>query len=154
MGCPTCGVRALGHGRSKVQVRDLPISGRAVRLVWRRRCLGAPALGASGARRPSPVASRPPPLAGVSRRPPRPFAPYPVGPRPAAAAAWSLGPGGSVPWARVLWGSAVSPFGPRPARWSLGSAVAPGPTLPHSPRADEGICTRDPHLGKPIRPKL
>jgi transposase len=37
MGCPSCGVRATGHGRSTVQVRDLPASGRAVRLVWRKR---------------------------------------------------------------------------------------------------------------------
>lgn len=37
VGCPTCGVRATGHGRSVIQVRDLRISGRAVRLVWRRR---------------------------------------------------------------------------------------------------------------------
>ena len=37
VGCPTCGVRAVGHGRSVVEVRDLPIGGRAVRLVWRKR---------------------------------------------------------------------------------------------------------------------
>jgi transposase len=37
VGCPECGVRAIGHGRSVVQVRDLPIGGRAVRLVWRKR---------------------------------------------------------------------------------------------------------------------
>ena len=37
VGCPRCGVRALGHGRSEVQVRDLPASGRPVRLVWRKR---------------------------------------------------------------------------------------------------------------------
>ena len=36
-GCPVCGVRATGHGRSEVQVRDLPMGGRPVRLVWRRR---------------------------------------------------------------------------------------------------------------------
>jgi len=28
VGCPSCGVRATGHGRSEVQVRDLPM-GRA-----------------------------------------------------------------------------------------------------------------------------
>jgi transposase len=39
VGCPTCGVRATGHGRSEVQVRDLPIGGRPVRLVWRKRRL-------------------------------------------------------------------------------------------------------------------
>jgi transposase len=37
VGCPGCGVRATGHGRSVVMVRDLPISGKPVRLVWRRR---------------------------------------------------------------------------------------------------------------------
>jgi len=33
VGCPHCGVRAVGHGRSKVFVRDLPMSGRPVRLA-------------------------------------------------------------------------------------------------------------------------
>ena len=37
VGCPGCGVRAIGHGRSSVQVRDLPCGGRPVRLVWRKR---------------------------------------------------------------------------------------------------------------------
>jgi transposase len=36
-GCPSCGGVATGHGRSVVQVRDLLISGKPVRLVWRRR---------------------------------------------------------------------------------------------------------------------
>jgi len=36
-GCPSCGVIATGHGRSVVQVRDLPAGGRPVRLVWRKR---------------------------------------------------------------------------------------------------------------------
>ena len=36
-GCPSCGVRATGHGRSVLQVRDLPAGGRPVRLVWRKR---------------------------------------------------------------------------------------------------------------------
>jgi transposase len=35
--CPRCGVQATGHGRSVIQVRDLPIAGAAVRLVWRKR---------------------------------------------------------------------------------------------------------------------
>jgi hypothetical protein len=26
--CPDCGVRAVGHGRRRVKIRDLPISGR------------------------------------------------------------------------------------------------------------------------------
>lgn len=37
VGCPKCEVWATGHGRSEVQVRDLPTGGRPVRLVWRRR---------------------------------------------------------------------------------------------------------------------
>jgi len=37
VGCPSCGVRAVGNGRSVVQVRDLPIGDRTVRLVWRKR---------------------------------------------------------------------------------------------------------------------
>jgi transposase len=37
VGCPSCGVQATGHGRSVVQVRDLPVSGRPVRLCWRKR---------------------------------------------------------------------------------------------------------------------
>jgi transposase len=36
-GCPHCGVRATGHGRSVISVRDLPIGGRPVCLVWRKR---------------------------------------------------------------------------------------------------------------------
>ena len=36
-GCPSCGVRATGHGRSVLQVRDLPSGGRPVRLCWRKR---------------------------------------------------------------------------------------------------------------------
>ena len=34
--CPTCGVRAVGHGRRRVKVRDLPIADRPV-LVWAKR---------------------------------------------------------------------------------------------------------------------
>jgi transposase len=37
VGCARCGVRATGHGRSVVSVRDLPIGGRPVRLLWRKR---------------------------------------------------------------------------------------------------------------------
>jgi zinc-finger of transposase IS204/IS1001/IS1096/IS1165 len=36
MSSPRCGTRAVGHGRSVVQVRDLSIRGNAVRLVWRK----------------------------------------------------------------------------------------------------------------------
>ena len=35
--CPTCGVRAVGHGRRRVKVRDLPIADRPVVLVWAKR---------------------------------------------------------------------------------------------------------------------
>lgn len=36
-GCSGCGTRAVGHGRRRVQVRDVPIAGRPVRLVWSKR---------------------------------------------------------------------------------------------------------------------
>src|SRR5258708_31220498 len=36
-GCGGCGVRATGHGRSVIQIRDLPAGGRPVRLVWKKR---------------------------------------------------------------------------------------------------------------------
>lgn len=42
VGCPACGVRAVGHGRRRVQVRDLPIAGRPVRLVWAKRIWWCP----------------------------------------------------------------------------------------------------------------
>jgi transposase len=35
--CETCAVRAIGHGRRRVVVRDLPLAGRPVRLVWAKR---------------------------------------------------------------------------------------------------------------------
>jgi transposase len=35
--CPSCGVRAIGHGRRHVMVRDLPIADRPVVLVWAKR---------------------------------------------------------------------------------------------------------------------
>jgi transposase len=37
VGCGSCGVRAVGHGRSVTQIRDLPSGGRPVRMVWRKR---------------------------------------------------------------------------------------------------------------------
>ena len=37
VGCGSCGVRATGHGRSVIQMCDLPSGGRPVRLVWRKR---------------------------------------------------------------------------------------------------------------------
>lgn len=41
-GCPACGVVAVGHGRRRVQVRDLPAGGRPVRLVWSKRLWRCP----------------------------------------------------------------------------------------------------------------
>src|ERR687898_2605503 len=35
--CETCGVRATGHGRRRVVVRDLPVADRPVVLVWAER---------------------------------------------------------------------------------------------------------------------
>jgi transposase len=35
--CVTCGVRAVGHGRRRVVVRDLPLADRPVVLVWAKR---------------------------------------------------------------------------------------------------------------------
>ena len=37
VGCRSCGVRATGHGRCEVQLRDLPTGVRPVCLVWRKR---------------------------------------------------------------------------------------------------------------------
>jgi transposase len=37
VGCVGCGMRAEAHGRRTVRVRDLPIGGRPVVLVWRKR---------------------------------------------------------------------------------------------------------------------
>ena len=40
--CPRCGVRAVGHGRSRTTVRDLPIAGTPTVLVFARRRLLCP----------------------------------------------------------------------------------------------------------------
>ena len=40
--CPGCGVRAVGHGRSRSTVRDLPIAGVPTVLVFARRRLQCP----------------------------------------------------------------------------------------------------------------
>jgi transposase len=56
VGCPGCGSRAVGHGRSRTLVRDLPMAGRRTVLVWsklRWRCPEVEARGAPG-RRPPP----------------------------------------------------------------------------------------------------
>jgi transposase len=37
VGCAGCGVRATPHGRRVVQVRDLPVGGQPVVLLWRKR---------------------------------------------------------------------------------------------------------------------
>jgi len=42
VGCSRCGARAVGHGRRRVQVRDVPIAGRPVRLVWSKRLWRCP----------------------------------------------------------------------------------------------------------------
>jgi transposase len=42
MGCPPCGVRAVGNGRRVVKVRDLPVADRPVVLVWRKRTWRCP----------------------------------------------------------------------------------------------------------------
>jgi len=34
VGCSDCGTRAVGHGRSRTLVRDLPVAGRPTVLVW------------------------------------------------------------------------------------------------------------------------
>jgi hypothetical protein len=40
--CPRCGVRAVGHGRRRVVVRDLPLADRPVVLVWAKRIWRCP----------------------------------------------------------------------------------------------------------------
>ncbi|MEQ8717166.1 MAG: ISL3 family transposase, partial [Acidimicrobiales bacterium] len=42
VGCEGCGTRAVGHGRRRVKVRDLPICGEAVTLVWAKRIWRCP----------------------------------------------------------------------------------------------------------------
>lgn len=42
VGCAGCGTRAVGHGRRCVQVRDLPMAGLPVRLVWAKRLWRCP----------------------------------------------------------------------------------------------------------------
>jgi transposase len=42
VGCPECGTRAVGHGRRPVKVRDLPMAGRPVVLVWAKRLWRCP----------------------------------------------------------------------------------------------------------------
>jgi transposase len=37
VGCSECGTRAVGHGRARTAVRDLPISGRPTVLMWSKR---------------------------------------------------------------------------------------------------------------------
>lgn len=37
VGCSGCGTRAIGHGRARTAVRDLPISGRPTVLMWAKR---------------------------------------------------------------------------------------------------------------------
>ncbi|CAN5314496.1 hypothetical protein BH24ACT7_BH24ACT7_25810 [soil metagenome] len=37
VGCGSCGTRAVGHGRFRTAVRDLPVAGRPTVLVWAKR---------------------------------------------------------------------------------------------------------------------
>jgi len=37
VGCPRCGVRAVGHGRQRTLIRDLPVAGRPTVLCWFKR---------------------------------------------------------------------------------------------------------------------
>ena len=37
MGCPVCGVVAVGHGRVNIVLVDAPAFGRPVRITWRKR---------------------------------------------------------------------------------------------------------------------
>ena len=41
-GCPECGVVAVAHGRRRVAVRDLPVAGRPVVLLWAKRIWRCP----------------------------------------------------------------------------------------------------------------
>lgn len=42
VGCESCGTRAVCHGRRRVKVRDLPVAGRPVVLVWAKRIWRCP----------------------------------------------------------------------------------------------------------------
>jgi transposase len=42
VGCSGCGTRAVGHGRRRVKVRDLPMAGRPVVVVWVKRIWRCP----------------------------------------------------------------------------------------------------------------
>ena len=42
VGCELCGARAVGHGRRRVKVRDLPVCGEPVTLVWAKRIWRCP----------------------------------------------------------------------------------------------------------------
>lgn len=41
-GCPNCGVVAIGHGRRRLRLHDVPCFGRPVRLVWAKRLWRCP----------------------------------------------------------------------------------------------------------------
>ena len=42
VGCEGCGTRAVGHGRRRLKVRDLPMADRPVVLVWAKRLWRCP----------------------------------------------------------------------------------------------------------------
>ncbi len=41
-GCPACGVVAVGHGRRRIRLHDIPCFGRPVRLLWAKRLWRCP----------------------------------------------------------------------------------------------------------------
>lgn len=41
-GCPACGVVAIGHGRRRIRLHDIPCFGRPVRLIWAKRLWRCP----------------------------------------------------------------------------------------------------------------
>lgn len=45
IGCPDCGVIAVGHGRRRVSLYDIPCFGRPVRLIWSKRLWRCPDTG-------------------------------------------------------------------------------------------------------------
>jgi hypothetical protein len=49
--CPSCGVRAMGHGRHRVVVRDLPLADQPVVLVWSKRLWCCPEPGCAACAR-------------------------------------------------------------------------------------------------------
>jgi hypothetical protein len=110
--CPSCGVRAMGHGRRRVVVRDLPVADRPVVLVWNKRLWRCPAP-ACPARTWSAESDQIAPRAVLTERAPR-------GDRPPGRPGRALRrPGGPGVAARNEVSSNPTAVGaPRRARWS------------------------------------